>query len=198
VRREGRTAKLAAGALAAALLGSPPVLADDSAPAKAVACLACHGPDGNSANPAIPSLAAQPQPFIVMQLFEFREGNRKDAQMTPIAADLSNADLNELAAYFSGRAAVASSAPVDAAAAAAARQLIEQRGCNSCHGPALAGQQQLPRLAGQQRDYLATQLRGFKAGTRADADGYMSSAAQPLSDADIDLLAAYLSGLAPP
>jgi cytochrome c553 len=64
-----------------------------------------------------------------------------------------------------------------------------------CHGPALLGQQHIPRLAGQQFDYLRTQLRGFKAQTRADFDGNMSAAAQALSDKDVEILADYLSGL---
>jgi cytochrome c553 len=57
------------------------------------------------------------------------------------------------------------------------------------------GQQHIPRLAGQQRDYLKMQLRGFKAQTRFDMDGQMTSAAQALSDADIDTLANYLAAL---
>jgi cytochrome c553 len=60
------------------------------------------------------------------------------------------------------------------------------------------GQQHIPRLAGQQAEYLRTQLRGFKASTRFDMDGNMTSAAQSLSDADIDILADYLSGLGSP
>src|SRR6516164_8945735 len=70
---------------------------------KAEVCVACHGESGNSTNPAVPSLAAQPAQFISMELFQFREGNRKDAQMTPMAANLSNADMNDLAAYFSAQ-----------------------------------------------------------------------------------------------
>src|SRR6266446_3156629 len=67
---------------------------------KAQLCVACHGLQGNSTNPAVPSLAGQPHQFVMTALFLFREGNRKDPQMTPIAANLSNADLNDLAAYF--------------------------------------------------------------------------------------------------
>ena len=64
-----------------------------------------------------------------------------------------------------------------------------------CHGPALLGLQHIPRLAGQQYEYLKTQLRGFKAQTRADLDGNMTSAAQALTDKDIDVLVDYISGL---
>jgi cytochrome c553 len=165
---------------------------------KAQACAACHGPEGNSTNPAIPSLAGQPGQFITMQLFQFREGNRKDAQMTPMAASLSNADMNDLAAYFSAQKPAPPSRKASAEHAAAAPALTKKYNCVQCHGPALLGQQHIPRLAGQQKEYLEKQLAGFKAQTRADIDGNMTSAAQALSPADIELLADYLSALGTP
>jgi cytochrome c553 len=67
-----------------------------------------------------------------------------------------------------------------------------------CHGPALLGLQHIPRLAGQQFAYLRSQLRGFKAKTRADWDGNMATAVQVLTEREIDILADYLSGLSPP
>jgi cytochrome c553 len=162
---------------------------------KAAPCAACHGPEGNSTNPAIPSIAGQPKQFIVTQLFMFREGNRKDPQMSPIAAPLSNADMNELAAYFSAQKHVAPAKALAADKAAAGRAVTEKYNCTQCHGPQLLGQQHIPRLAGQQAQYLKTQLRGFKASTRFDMDGQMTSAAQPLTAQDIELLGDYLSGL---
>lgn len=162
---------------------------------KAQACIVCHGPGGNSVNPAMPSLAGQPQQFIVTQLFWFRQGSRKDPQMSAAAANLTNADLNDLAAYFSAQTLAPRARAVAPDKAAAGRRLTEQYYCVQCHGPALHGQQHIPRLAGQQREYLRTQLRGFKAGTRFDMDGNMTSAAQPLSDADIELLADYMAAL---
>jgi cytochrome c553 len=161
-------------------------------------CAACHGPDGNSAQPAMPSLAGQPAQFISTQLFQYREGNRKDPQMTPVAKTLSNADMNELARHFSGQKPAPPSHKTAPENAVAGRQLAEKFNCVQCHGPALAGLQHIPRLAGQQYEYLKTQLRGFKAQTRADMDGNMTSAAQPLSDKDIEVLADYLAGLALP
>ena len=163
----------------------------------AVACAACHGPEGNSTIPALPSLAGQPAQFIAMQLFLFRQGSRKDPQMTPLAANLTNADINDLAAYFSRQKPAAPARKTDPEKAAAGRRLAVQFHCVQCHGPTLAGLQHIPRLAGQQFEYLRTQLRGFKARTRADLDGNMTSAAQSLSDRDIEILADYLSGLAP-
>ena len=162
---------------------------------KAQVCVACHGSGGNSVNPAVPTLAGQPQQFIVTQLFMFREGKRKDAQMSPFAANLSNADLNDLAAYFSAQPHAPPSHVIAPEIAAAGRRITEQNNCVACHARTLMGLQHIPRLAGQQAEYLRTQLRGFKASTRFDMDGNMTSAAQALSDADIDILADYLSGL---
>lgn len=183
-------------AAALLLLPWPSAAADaEAGRQKAQACVACHGPGGNSVNPAVPSLAGQPAQFIVTQLFMFREGNRKDPQMSPAAANLTNTDFNDLAAYFSTQVPVPPARAPTPQMAVAGRRLTEQHHCVACHGPALKGQQHIPRLAGQQRDYLRTQLRGFKAGTRFDMDGNMTSAAQPLSDTDIDMLADYLAGL---
>ena len=143
----------------------------------------------------MPSLAGQPAQFVSMQLYLFREGSRKDPQMSPEASILSNADMNEFAAYFSRQKPAAPSHKTAPENAAAGRRLAEQHHCVQCHGPALLGVQHIPRLAGQQFTYLKTQLRGFKARTRADLDGNMTSAAQLLSDQDIEILADYLSGL---
>jgi len=189
-----------AAAMFAAALSFPPTcpaFAADDAPRKAEACLACHGSGGNSTDPVMPSLAGQPAQSISLQLFMFREGNRKDPQMTPMAANLSNAEMNELAAYFSKQKPAAPSHKTAPENAAAGRHLTEQHHCVQCQGSALLGLQHIPRLAGQQFTYLRAQLRGFRAKTRADFDGNMTSAAELLSEKDIEILADYLSGLTP-
>jgi cytochrome c553 len=191
VRRGSLREGAAACAAALCFLASAAFAADPGL------CAACHGPEGNSAIPANPSLAAQPEQSISIQLFQFREGNRKDSQMTPIAANLSNKEMNELAAYFSRQRAAAPSHKTKPENAAAGPKLAQQFNCVQCHGPALRGQQHIPRLAGQQHDYLLAQLRKFKAQTRADLDGNMTSAAQPLTDKDVEALADYLAGLSP-
>jgi cytochrome c553 len=160
-------------------------------------CAACHGDGGNSANPAVPSLAQQPAQFVSTSLFMFREGNRKDPQMSPMAANLSNAEMNELARHFAAQKAAPPKHKSAAENAAAGPGLAKKFNCSQCHGPKLLGQQHIPRLAGQQYDYLKTQLKGFKAGTRADIDGNMTSAAAALGEKDIEALADFLAGLDP-
>jgi cytochrome c553 len=115
--------------------------------------------------------------------------------MSPVAATLKNPDINELAAYFTAQKPAAPRRAAEGEKAAAGRELTQKFNCVACHGSDLKGQQHIPRLAGQQAEYLRTQLKGFKAGTRFDMDGNMTAAAQPLSDKDIDVLADYLAGL---
>jgi len=181
--------------LGAGALSSAHAADRDAGRRKAELCAACHGPGGVSANPALPSIGGQPAKFITTQLVLFREGIRKDPVMAPIAASLSNADINDIAEYLSSLPLAPASAAIDQTRIAAGRRLAEEFHCVSCHGADLRGQQHVPRLAGQQRDYLLTQLRGFKAGTRFDMDGNMSAAVQPLTDSDAQVLADYLSSL---
>jgi len=158
-------------------------------------CAACHGEGGNSANPSVPSIAGQPRQFITMSLYQFREGNRKDEQMSPMAANLSNADLNRLADHFTKQPFEPSKHPSKRESAEAGPGLAKKFNCSQCHGAQLLGQQHIPRLAGQQFQYLLAQLRAFKAGKRGDYDGNMTAAAQALSEKDLEILADYIAGL---
>jgi len=161
---------------------------------KAGICVACHGAGGNSTNPTVPSLAAQPPLYIYYQLLQFREKRRNDAQMSPFATNLSDGDMRDIAAYYAAQSPQPAVQPSNPAKSAAGKRAADRHHCGSCHLPTYAGQNHIPRLAGQQYDYLLRQLRGFKAGIRPDIDGTMASAAQPLSDADIENLAHYLAG----
>ena len=188
----------AAAAVALFICAGAAAAADaEAGHAKAQVCAACHGNDGNSTNPAVPSLAGQPAQALATQLFQFREGNRKNEQMSPMAANLSNADMNDLGAYFASVKPAPPAHRTAPANAAAGPELTKKFNCVQCHGPAMRGQQHIPRIAGQQHDYLLAQLKLFKAGRRADMDGNMTSAAQRLSDKDIEVLADYVSGLSP-
>ena len=162
------------------------------------ACAGCHGPDGNSQLPTVPSLAGQLPRYLILALYQFRSGHRKSEQMTPSAAELSDEDLGNLAAYYAAQKPAPPARSTDEQKTAAARQLAEADHCTQCHGPDLTGQEHVPRLAGQHFEYLEQQLRGFRAATRGDIDGNMTSAAEPLSDSDIDLLAEYISGFSTP
>ena len=185
-----------ARALRALVLAAGACLASAAhAAAEPQLCFACHGENGNSTNPAVPSLSAQPAQFIATQLIMFREKRRVNPLMSPMAAPLTNAEISALGKFFEAQPRAVPAGKPSAEVLAAGKRITDQFNCVACHGATLHGQQHIPRLAGQQADYLRTQLRGFKAGTRFDMDGNMTAAAQPLAAADIDVLADYLSTL---
>lgn len=162
---------------------------------KAEPCFACHGADGNPPNAASPALAGQAPLYIYYQLLQFREERRRNEQMSPFAAKLTDADMKDIAAWFSAQKPVARAHPAEPARVEAGRQATLRHHCASCHLPAFNGQNHIPRVAGLDFDYLVRQMRGFKTGTRPDIDGTMASAAQPVTDAEILDIAAYLAGL---
>jgi len=187
------------GALLIATLLAPtlaPAADVEAGRGKAAACVACHGPDGNSSNPAVPSIAGQVAIYLHWQLLLYRDKRRVDPQMAPIATALSESDMADLAAFFAAqRPAPPPSAPPASARSDAGRRLAEAYHCNDCHGRDFAGREYAPRLRGLSRDYVVAQMRGFKARTRGDLDGAMTQAAQPVADADIEPLADYISSI---
>jgi cytochrome c553 len=162
---------------------------------KAEACVSCHGTNGNATLPGVPSLAAQPAMHTFLQLIQFREKRRRDLQMSPFAEKLTDRDMQDIGAYFAAQKPAAQGFTADAAKAATGRKLLEMHYCGSCHAPDLSGQHQIPRLAWQNFEYLIRQMRGLRDGSRRDIDGTMASAAQALSDQDIENLAHYLASL---
>jgi cytochrome c553 len=161
-------------------------------------CQACHGKNGISEQETVPSIGGQWNDYIVLALFQFRNGHRPSEVMGPAAKPLSDNDLGNLAAYYSALKPWGPVRPSNPAAAAVGPALTLQRNCVQCHAPGLAGQQSIPRVAGQRIEFLTVQLQGFRAGTRGDIDGNMSSAVKDLADADIAILADYISGLSTP
>jgi len=162
---------------------------------KSEPCAACHGPDGNSTIPGTPSLAGQPVYFTHWQLIKYRDGRRKDPQMSPAAQNLSDTDMADLAAYYEAQRPRQRPAKIDPAKVVAGAQLANLHHCTSCHRPGLVGQQQVPRLAGQDFDYLLKLLRSFKAKTASDLDGMMTMSAQPLQELDLLNLVHFMASL---
>ena len=68
--------------------------------AKSATCAGCHGARGISANPLWPNLAGQKDAYLAKQLKAFRDGGRSDPMMTPMSKPLSDADIDNLAAYY--------------------------------------------------------------------------------------------------
>ena len=74
--------------------------------AKSTPCAACHGEDGRGTAPNFPVLAGQYADYMVHALKQYRSGERNNALMAPMAANLSDADIEDLAAYYAAMKAL--------------------------------------------------------------------------------------------
>lgn len=172
-------------------------------------CAACHGADGNSVNPANPSLAGQHSEYISLQLMHFKSGIRSSAIMAGIVASLTPEDMRSLGVYFA-RQKPNGAAAKDPLLATAGQKLYRggsmangTPACASCHAPNGVGiPPHYPRLSGQYADYTFLQLQAFKAGERGmDKDGkdvsgkVMSQIAARLSATEMRAVAEYAAGL---
>jgi len=154
-------------------------------------CSGCHGEDGNSKIENVPSLAGQPEFFLLNQLILMREGVRRIEAMAPFVKDLTDADIEALAKHFAKLEPKASDEPVDPALVKRGAEIAAARRCASCHLPSLAGQDQMPRVAKQRIDYLIYAMKALRDDKRTGADTLMTAAILGLSDADLAALAHY-------
>ena len=171
-------------------------------------CAACHAGDGNGTAAANPKIAGQFPEYLHKQLVDFKaQGGKKAAResaiMAGMVANLSEADMKGLAAFYAGQA-LRPSAAVDKNLAAQGQKIWRSGNaatgvpaCAGCHGPAGAGMPaQFPRLAGQFAEYTVAQLKLFRDGGRAnDPNGVMRGVAAKLSEREIRAVAEYAAGL---
>jgi cytochrome c553 len=158
------------------------------------ACLACHGENGQSQNPDVPSLGAQQDFYVTVQLLMFRERMRVADPMNDMAKGLSDDDLRSFAEIIAKLPPPQPAAgPVDDARIARAQTLVVQNRCNFCHLPNFAGQQNVPRIAAQREDYLVKALRGYKDNSRHGYDAAMADVITPITDEQIFDLAYYIA-----
>ena len=162
---------------------------------KAEVCISCHGPAGNSPSGLFPTLAGQTSRYLYLQLRDFKEGRRKDPVMSPMAANLSKEDMQDLAEYFSAQKQAANGFKADPARVKAGAAKSAEVLCAMCHLGELKGQNEIPRLAGQQPDYVMKQLKDFRERNRTNDGGNMTSVSKTLTDDDITNLAHYIGNL---
>jgi cytochrome c553 len=188
------------------MLASSFALAQGSAEegeAKATPCVACHGLNGNSVNPIWPSLAGQHPQYILKQLQAFKSGERQDPLMTPMAAPLSEDDMQDLAAYYAkqtptGLEAEPGKVSLGQRLYRGGSEQLNVAACTACHGPGGSGNPMAvyPSIKGQHAAYVAAQLKAYRAGTRqTDQNQMMRTVANLLTDEQIEALASYVQGL---
>lgn len=170
---------------------------------KSATCAACHGADGNSVNPEWPKLAGQHPSYLLKQLMNFKNDERVNPSMSPMAKPLSDQDMADLAAYYSSQVMKAGEA--DQSKVTLGEQIYKGgnnatgvAACAACHGPTGAGNPaaNFPAISGQHAAYTKNQLNAFRKGERAnDAGKMMRNIAAGMTDAEIEAVAEYIAGL---
>ena len=176
----------------------------DPVKGKAVAdriCVSCHMADGNSVAANYPILAGQHAGYIVKQLKAFKTSVRKDPNMLGMSAALSDADMRDVAAWYSTQTIKPREAndpkliPLGQKVYRAGNPVTKVPACMACHGPGGAGiPVQYPRVSSQHAAYIVKQLNDLRAGT-VRTDPVMSPIAARMTDAEIKAVADYMSGL---
>ncbi|AET91620.1 cytochrome c class I [Burkholderia sp. YI23] len=183
--------------LAACLLLSLPSFsrAAGDVAAKAAICTTCHGLGGNSTTGDYPSLAGQTSRYLYLQLRDFKAGRRSDPRMSPMVENLTPDDMHALADYFAAQKPIATDFKADPVKVEAGRKKSEEILCTMCHLGGFTGQNEIPRVAGQQYPYIVKQLQDFRDRKRTNDAGNMTSVSKNLTDADIQNLANYIANL---
>jgi cytochrome c553 len=191
-------------ALAALCLAASAQAGDAAAGAgKAAVCAACHGANGSSINPEWPNLAGQHESYIAEQLALFKNATRTDPLISPMAAALTEADMQDLGAHFAKQ--TPGGLEADPSTWKAGEKLYRggdaKRGlpaCIACHGPQGKGNApaKYPALRAQHGVYAYNQLIAFANGTRkTPGNDIMQVIAEKLTDEEMRALASYLQGL---
>jgi cytochrome c553 len=167
----------------------------ESVEEKAVVCGACHGLKGIPEDKSIPIIWGQNAGYLYLQFRDFQKGARNNERMSAVATNVVKEDALALAEYFAARpwpnadAPAASKADADLAMVA-----IKSVVCTSCHLEEFQGNSSVPRLAGQQPDYLLKTMTDFRSRERANNPS-MSDFMKTVTPEQISALAAYLAGL---
>jgi cytochrome c553 len=192
--REGNHSMLRTAVLAA-LLGGATAAWADTIEEKAALCGACHGLKGIPDDKAIPIIWGQNAGYLYLQFRDFQKGARKDDRMTPIAQGLVKEDALALAEYFAAKPWPNTGAPAaskaDSEVAIAVNKSVV---CTSCHLEQFQGDSSVPRLAGQEGDYLLKTMTDFRNHTRGNNPG-MSDLMNTVSPEQLQAIANYLAGL---
>lgn len=207
-----------ATATGSAASAAPPVTPDpyvdgseQAGATKAAVCFSCHGPNGNSTNPAWPRLAGQNAVYVAEQLHLFKAGVRKNPVMQPMAATLSDQDIDNVAAFFAAQTPAGLEADPSYWKAGQALYMHGDAargvpGCVACHGPVGRGNPAAgyPALEAQQSVYVVSQLQSYADGTRYSGPNattatpnsvIMFDIAKRLTPEEIRDVASYVQGL---
>lgn len=163
-------------------------------------CAACHQSTGwGVRDGSVPHIAGQHFRYVVKQVADVRSGVRYNPRMrhfvSKAALDTPQA-VADIASYVASLPRSATPATGDGDALERGAELYGEA-CASCHGAGGEGSAALgiPRIAGQHYRYLALQLEAISLGTRHSFNPYLPMVLEPLSEADREAVADYVSRL---
>jgi cytochrome c553 len=178
----------------AAVQGKAVANANIKAPERAALCMACHGPQGVSQIPNIPSLAAQPKTYLENKLVLIREGLRDIPAMKGALDGVPDTELIALAQYFSAQTAPKTSAAKrDMQSLQRGQELAKSALCGTCHLPDHRGRDQVPRLASQHETYLHNVMKEYRDNPGPGRDTVMAAALYGINDAQLKDLAHFFA-----
>lgn len=157
------------------------------------ACARCHGEDGNASG-QYPDLAGQQAEYTAKQLMDFKSGARNNSQMSPFVGVLSEQDMRTLGDYYAAEFPKRQRG-IDKALAEQGKTIAAELNCASCHQKNYRGLNVIPRIARQNRVYLANQMKAFRDGERTNDNGLKAPFMKNLTDEQIEALSHYFAGM---
>jgi cytochrome c553 len=156
-------------------------------------CANCHGKGGNSLNPAIPNLAGQNPSYLLEQMRQFSDGERRNEFMQGMIKALSLDEKIGMVLFYS-KQEVNHKPSANAALVSQGKDYFS-RTCFRCHGNEGRGNETIARIAGQQLIYLNVTLKRYRDGSNLRNNPMMATNTRQMTDADIAAVAAYVSSM---
>jgi len=156
-------------------------------------CANCHGDSGNSIRPDVPNLAGQNPAYLLEQVKKFVDGRRRNDFMQGMIKAMGDEEKVSAVVYFAGQEVKPH--PVANPALASRGKELFFKICWRCHGEQGRGNEKIARIAGQQPEYLMLSLKRYRDSTGERIDPFMAANTKNLTDADINSLVAFVSGM---
>lgn len=157
-------------------------------------CVSCHGPK-KTLNNETPILSGQTWRYLYLQMKDFKEGRRSNQLMNPMMKNMSKKDMYNLAAYYSESKYQSENEEGDQALIDKGRKIADDALCTMCHLGSFKGQNEVPRVAGQNYSYIVKQLLAFKNKERTNDAGTMTAYTSNMTKDQIEAVAAYVANL---
>jgi len=178
----------------------PTELVADLVAGKAIAeadCAECHGMDGRGESAEIPYLAAQSTQYLVEAMHAYRDGGRLHADLQDMTQGMAEADIVNIAGYYSSQPAVAQTQETQSTDTSYIAGASVAEICEDCHGDkGISTEEGMPSLAGQQPIYLMTSTQDYQSGGRDQADKV--EMLEELKAVDIEQMAMYFASQSAP